>query len=196
MYGVLAGLLVGLIVAAAVAFYITKAPMPFVDRATRDVQQRPAPDPRNAPDPNLGLYGRNAPAGTPSSGPTDTTPATLPGVQPTPSTAKPNGDDLDALIATLDTKPAPAAKPAPPAPSTSANGSYFLQIGSYRVVEDAEALRARVLMMGLPVELQRAEVNGMLVNRVRVGPYSRLDDMNRVRTMLGQEKIASTVVRQ
>ena len=196
LYGVLAGLLVGLIVAAAVAFYITKAPMPFIDRATRDVQQRPAPDPRNAPDPNQGLYGRNGPAGTPSSGPTDTTPAPLPGVQPSPPTAKPDGDDLDALIATLDTKPAPAAKPAPPAPSTSANGSYFLQIGSYRVVEDAEALRARVLMMGLPVELQRAEVNGMLVNRVRVGPYSRLDDMNRVRTMLGQEKIASTVVRQ
>ena len=192
-----------MIVAAAVAFYVTKAPMPFVDHATRDVTQRSAPDPLNAPDPNLGLYGRNGPAGTPSSGPTATSPAPLPDVQPTPpANTKSSGDDLDALIATLDTDRTPAAKPTPaPAPvapsgNAAANGNYFLQIGAYRVVEDAEALRARVIMMGLPVELQRAEVNGMLINRVRVGPYNRLDDMNRARTMLGQEKIASTVVRQ
>lgn len=204
LYGMLAGLLVGLIVAAAVAFYVTKAPMPFVDKASRDVAQRPAPDPRNAPDPNIGLYGRDGAAGTPASGPVTTSPAPLPGLQPLqPSPAQKPGDDLGSLIASLGSNRAPEAAPAPkpsaPPPASAGaagNASYFLQVGAFRVVEDAEALRARILMMGLPVELQRAEVNGTLVNRVRVGPYSRLDDMNRVRTMLGQEKIASTVVRQ
>jgi len=69
-------------------------------------------------------------------------------------------------------------------------------VGAFRVVEDAETLRARILMMGLPVTLQRAEVNGTLLNRVRVGPYNQLDEMNRARTRLGQERIVSTVVRQ
>ena len=65
LYGVLAGLLIGLVVAAAVAFYVTKAPMPFVDRASRGTPDNTKqPDPRNAPDPNQGLYGRDGPAGT------------------------------------------------------------------------------------------------------------------------------------
>ncbi|MEK0096093.1 SPOR domain-containing protein, partial [Bordetella pertussis] len=118
MYGVLAGLLIGLIVAAAVAFYVTKAPMPFVDRATRQPDQGKLPDPRNAPDPNQGLYGRDGAAGTPPTGPTATAPSPLPGVTPGAPSRQP--DDLGALIATLpnlDRAPAPAATPAPAAES-------------------------------------------------------------------------------
>ena len=57
LYGALAGLLIGLIVAAVVAFYVTKAPVPFVDRASRQGDAGKLPDPRQAPDPNAGLYG-------------------------------------------------------------------------------------------------------------------------------------------
>lgn len=194
MYGVLAGLLIGLIVAAAVAFYVTKAPMPFVDRATRQPDQGKLPDPRNAPDPNQGLYGRDGAAGTPPTGPTATAPSPLPGVTPGAPSRQP--DDLGALIATLpnlDRAPAPAASATPAAP---ASGTYFLQAGAYRVLEDAEALRARIILLGLPVVMQRAEVNGVQVNRVRVGPFGRLDDMNRARSRLGENDIKSAVVRQ
>lgn len=192
MYGVLAGLLIGLIVAAAVAFYVTKAPMPFVDRATRQPDQGKLPDPRNAPDPNQGLYGRDGAAGTPPTGPTATAPSPLPGVTPGAPSRQP--DDLGALIATLpnlDRAPAASATPAAPA-----SGTYFLQAGAYRVLEDAEALRARIILLGLPVVMQRAEVNGVQVNRVRVGPFGRLDDMNRARSRLGENDIKSAVVRQ
>ena len=120
-------------------------------------------------------------------------------------------DALGALIATLTPTPgaqAPALRPVPraePAPSTSSTpstsgnpvgGPYFLQVGSFRVLEDAEALRARIILMGMPVEIQRAEVNGLQVNRVRVGPFAKIDDMNQTRTRLGQEKIPTAVVRQ
>ncbi|VFR17366.1 Probable cell division ftsn transmembrane protein [plant metagenome] len=200
LYGVLAGLLVGLILAAGVAFYVTKAPMPFVDRATRESAQSTLPDPRNAPDPNRGLYGRDSAAGTPSTGPTDTAIAPLPGAGTAPPSSGSRPDDLGALIATLPSTPQatpPAARP-PAKPDTPASGEsvYFLQVGSYRVLEDAESLRARILLLGLPVQVQRAEVNGLQVNRVRVGPYARLDDMNRTRARLGEEKIESAVVRQ
>ncbi|HYG44023.1 MAG TPA: SPOR domain-containing protein [Bordetella sp.] len=202
MYGALAGLLIGLVIAAVVAFYVTKAPMPFVDRATREPDRTQLPDPRQAPDPNQGLYGRDGAAGTPPSGPTATAPAPLPGLQPSaPPPSKGTSDELGALIATLPpggTQPqAPAASAAPPARAPApAAGKYFLQAGAYRVLEDAEALKARILLLGLPVAVQRAEVNGMQINRVRVGPFARLDDMNRARGRLGENKIESAVVRQ
>ena len=55
---------------------------------------------------------------------------------------------------------------------------------------------SKILLMGMSVEIQRAEVNGLQVNRVRVGPFARIDDMNQTRTRLGQEKIPTAVVRQ
>lgn len=223
LYGALAGLLIGLIVAAVVAFYVTKAPVPFVDRASRQGDAGKLPDPRQAPDPNAGLYGRDGAAGTPPTGPTATAPAPLPGAGTAPAG---KSDDLGALIATLPTSnnapaaapapapaastpptpiakmapsPAPAAVKAPAAssaPAASANGSYYLQAGAFRGQDDAESLKARIILLGLPVAVQKAEVNGKSINRVRVGPFARLDDMNRARGRLGENKIETAVVRQ
>ncbi|MFD4836386.1 SPOR domain-containing protein [Achromobacter sp. NPDC058515] len=214
LYGALAGLLIGLIVAAVVAFYVTKAPVPFVDRASRQGDTGKLPDPRQAPDPNAGLYGRDGAAGAPPSGPTATAPAPLPGTgatgkaDETPSKL----DDLGALIATLPTSKAPAAAPAASAPAAAptpiskaapaakpapaATGTYYLQAGAFRGENDAESLKARIILLGLPVAVQKAEVNGKPINRVRVGPFARLDDMNRARGRLGENKIETAVVRQ
>ncbi|MFC4277528.1 SPOR domain-containing protein [Achromobacter aloeverae] len=230
LYGILAGLLIGLVVAAGVAFYVTRAPVPFVDRATREADQKPLPDARTAPDPNVGLYGRDGPAGPAPSGPTATPPAPVPGAQANAPQTAPSGpqkpDDLGALIATLpsnDTlaargaaeKPAekarekapekPAAKPpvavASNAPTAAKDakdgkGTYYLQAGAYRSADEAEAMKARIILLGLPVAVQRAEVNGKALNRVRVGPFNRLDDMNRARARLGESKIEVAVMRQ
>lgn len=222
LYGALAGLLLGLIVAAVVAFYVTKAPVPFVDRATRQGDTGKLPDPRQAPDPNAGLYGRDGAAGAPPTGPTATAPMPLPGAG---TASKPDEtpsrlDDLGALIATLPStnkpqaaapsqtpaqtqnpSPTPLSKPAPtPAPAAkaapAATGSYYLQAGAFRGESDAESLRARIILLGLPVAVQKAEVNGKPLNRVRVGPFARLDDMNRARGRLGENKIETAVVRQ
>ncbi|MPT26716.1 MAG: SPOR domain-containing protein [Achromobacter sp.] len=214
LYGALAGLLLGLIVAAVVAFYVTKAPVPFVDRASRQGDAGKLPDPRQAPDPNAGLYGRDGAAGSSPTGPTATAPVPLPGAG---GGAEPSrkSDDLGALIATLPStsnapaaapaasapptpiaKAAPAPAPAAKAPAASANGNYYLQAGAFRGQDDAESLKARIILLGLPVAVQKAEVNGKPINRVRVGPFARLDDMNRARGRLGENKIETAVVRQ
>ncbi|WP_447917230.1 SPOR domain-containing protein [Achromobacter aegrifaciens] len=229
LYGALAGLLIGLIVAAVVAFYVTKAPVPFVDRASRQGDNGKLPDPRQAPDPNAGLYGRDGAAGAPSTGPTATVPAPLPGAgtatgPATGPAAKGDDtpaklDDLGALIATLPSvkapavasaapaaapsqsptpisKAAPAPAPKPAATASAANGTYYLQAGAFRGENDAESLKARIILLGLPVAVHKAEVNGKPINRVRVGPFARLDDMNRARGRLGENKIETAVVRQ
>ena len=54
---------------------------------------------------------------------------------------------------------------------------------------------ARIVLLGMPVSIEKAQVNGENVNRVRVGPFKGLDDMNRSRARLGQENITTSVVR-
>lgn len=211
----LAGLLLGLGLAAGVAYYVIKAPMPFMDKASRSPDAPGVPDPRNAPDPNAALGNREVgPTTAPSSPDQPTGQSAVSSLgQGTPSgsaTSKQGGDALGSLIATLtpapntstrNPPPAVTSAPASPSGATSAEplktgGPYYLQVGSFRVLEDAEALRAKIILMGLPVEIQRAEVNGLQVNRVRVGPYAKIDDMNQTRIRLGQEKIPTAVVRQ
>lgn len=217
LYGILAGLLIGLMVAAGVAYYVVKAPSPFVDKASRSPDSSKPVDPRTAPDPNAGLGGRNVVEGTP----VDPNAAAYGAAgQQAPSTKPAAPDDLGALIATLKPTGTVAAPPPAPAPvpaalksnssksetknepsagsgnQTSPGGTYYLQVGSFKVLEDAETLRARLLMMGMQAEIQRAEVNGVQFNRVRVGPYVRIDDMNKTRAALGEAKIPTTVVRQ
>ncbi|MFW8566105.1 SPOR domain-containing protein [Orrella sp. 11846] len=184
-YGILIGLLLGLSAAAAVAYFVMSSPMPFVDKATREPASTRV-DRVSPVDPNRGLNAAS---------------------RPTAPVQEPKKDELAALISTL---PVDADKPAPPlpkppvvkpepeksAPSAQDKHVYFLQVGAFRVVEDAETLQARMIMMGLPVQIQRADVNGVLLNRVRVGPFSKLDDMNKVRARLSQEKIESNVIRQ
>ena len=213
LYGVLAGLLIGLLVAAGVAYYVLKAPMPFADKASRSVDKTPPQDPGNMPDPNLGLQAKEGGNASTAPGQLGLAPLTpLPSDAPGVGTASSGGrsaapkDDLGALIATLPQTTPSSVVPSPSSPKASAkndatpapatSGPYYLQVGSFRVLEDAESLRARILLMGMPAEIQRAEVNGMQVNRVRVGPFAKLDDMNRTRAKLGEEKIPSTVVRQ
>ena len=117
-------------------------------------------------------------------------------VAPTPAAPNP----LPTPIAKVAPTPAPAPKASAPAASASAsassNGSYYLQAGAFRSADDAESLKARIILLGLPVSVQKAEVNGKALNRVRVGPYARLDDMNRARGRLGENKIETAVVRQ
>lgn len=203
MFGLLAGLIIGLGAAAAVAYFVTQVPMPFVDKASRDPANVLLPDVPDAPDPNLGLYGQGGAAGSAGGGPAITPPTPLPGA------AQGSGrDDIGALLETLDAaKPGTPDKPPPPAqaetrPAPSAadiaattQTTYYLQAGAFRSGSDAEAVKAQILMMGLPVQVQQAQVNGATLHRVRVGPFKGIDEMNRSRVRLGEAKIESSVVR-
>lgn len=193
LFGLLAGLIIGLAAAVAVALFVTKAPMPFADKASRDPAKTLLPDVRDAPDPNNALYrsGNQSPEG-----PVDTriTPPPVPD-----SGVASMADDMDRLIASLSkeqqtTKP-PAPPPPPAAPPASAQTTYYLQAGAFRSENDAEAMKARILMLGMATQVQKAQVNGGTIYRVRVGPFKGIDEMNRSRAQLGEEKIESAVVR-
>jgi cell division protein FtsN len=188
-YGLIAGLLIGLSAAAAVAYFVMNSPMPFVDKASRSaVDTELKPD--QTPDPNQGLV--------PSAGSQPESKDTLGELIATlpvdPQQGKPALPALPPKVVSPKPTPAPAATGAVTGASSGTN--YYLQVGAFRVLEDAESLRARMLLLGLPVQIQRAEVNGIQINRVRIGPYAKLDDMNAAREKLAAEKITANVVRQ
>jgi len=93
--------------------------------------------------------------------------------------------------------PAQAAAPAPSASGSSgASGEgYVLQAGAFRTVEDAEAMRGRLALLGFEARVIGSEVNGFAVQRVRIGPFARMDDMTRARTKLTESGIEVSVVR-
>jgi cell division protein FtsN len=49
--------------------------------------------------------------------------------------------------------------------------NYILQLGSFKKLEDAEALKAQVAFVGLSAMIQTVTVNQTRWHRVRIGPY-------------------------
>lgn len=59
-----------------------------------------------------------------------------------------------------------------PAASSNDNQRYFIQAGSFRSGPDAEALKARLAMLGQVASIETVTVNGATWHRVRLGPFN------------------------
>lgn len=57
-------------------------------------------------------------------------------------------------------------------------------------------MKARLALVGYEARILTAEVNGQTLYRVRVGPYTGLDDMNKARGKLAESGIEAAVIRQ
>ncbi|WP_394063223.1 SPOR domain-containing protein [Alcaligenes sp. WGS1538] len=174
--GILIGLILGLGAAVAVALFVTKVPMPFVDKASREAPTVALPEGRDLLDPNRGLYG------------SDSSNVPPPAVENIPGLTLPSLPAPPAGQAKTTAAPAPSKPP-------STTTTYYLQAGAFRNNADAEAMKARLLMLGFNASVQSAQVNGGTVNRVRMGPFKGIDEMNRARSRLAEEKIDTSVVR-
>ncbi|HUX30794.1 MAG TPA: SPOR domain-containing protein [Thiobacillus sp.] len=82
---------------------------------------------------------------------------------------------------------------APAAPATR----YFLQAGAFQNADDADNLKAQLAMLGVEAVIQTGEVAGKGVfHRVRVGPFSTMDEVDRTRSLLTQNDIPATLVKE
>lgn len=181
--GAVVGLLIGLALALGVALYVTKVPLPFIDKVPqRTADQDAAEAERNRNwNPNAPLSGR-APAPA-ASGAVALPP---PGVVLPPPVPAPGARDPAAILA--DQPPVSTATP-PPA------FSYFVQAGAYSRSEEAEAQRARLAIQGFESRISEREQSGRTVYRVRVGPFSQRGDAETVKETLEGAGIAATLAR-
>ncbi len=72
------------------------------------------------------------------------------------------------------------------------NVSTFLQAGSFEHADEADNLKARLSMLGLEVEIQTVTLANLGVrHRVRVGPLRTADELKQTRSVLSQNGIES-----
>jgi cell division protein FtsN len=213
LIGLVIGLVLGLAVALAVAVYVTKVPVPFMNKTqTRTPEQDAAESRKNQNwDPNAPLYGKN-PArpqgGASEPAPTASEPASAPAtvVPPPPPAFIPQGGASVPAAAPRASAPASAAPRAGTDPlgdlaTARATASaadpflYFVQVGAFRVPEDAEAQRAKLSLMGLESRVSERDQAGRAVYRVRVGPLDKKADADRIKARLDASGVEATLVR-
>lgn len=175
--GLIVGLLAGLAIALGLALYVTKVPVPFLNKVPqRTAEQDAAEVERNKNwDPNAPLATAPAPRLAPPAAAVQSDAATLPITHP----------------------PAILANPAP-ARSTNSEADpfiYFVQAGAYARSEDAEQQRARIGLMGLSAKISEREQSGRTVYRVRLGPFERRDDADAAQQSLTGNDVEAALVR-
>ncbi len=182
------GLMLGAVIAAGAAWYFTRAnpfqPAPAVPPHASSEGQPPAalpgkPGDRPVVKQDFEFYkilpqGDNVPAKATTPPPTATAGPTPPVVPPTTTPVTPP-------------TPETAQKPTEP---------IYLQIGAFEDSNEADNLRARLMLAGVDAQIQRGRLpDGRTMNRVRVGPFAKPEDMSAVRSRLAESGFNTVVSR-
>ena len=154
LLGLVIGVVIGLGAALAVAVYVTKVPVPFVNKSPpRKADQDAAEALKNKDwDPNVQLQNKGARNAVATAAPT----AAATGVDPF---------------------------------------SYFVQAGAFRTQGDAEAMRARLTLLGVDAKVTEREQAGRVVYRVRAGPFEQKEPADRMKEKLEGNGLEAALVR-
>ena len=190
--GLLLGIVIGLGAALAVAVYVTKVPIPFLNKGqSRSTDQDAAEARKNKDwDPNAPLYGKNparpvVPAPAPAPDAAAAAPSDNPAAAKAPVNTAPSADPLGDLARARAAAARTGVDPF----------SYFVQVGAYRTAEDAEAQRAKLSLLGVEARVTEREQSGRQVYRVRVGPFDKKEDADAAKEKLGDAGVDSALVR-
>ena len=142
----------------------------------KTVERTPKPAP--APQPELTFYREL------------TAPLTPPPLPPKPA-AKPTTPPRREAAPV----PVPASETASSAPAArSEAGRYTVQVGSYNVRAQAEAMRARLAVAGHEAHIAEGEAGGVTRYRVRIGAYGTAEEARQAAVRLGSEAQVATYV--
>ena len=198
----------GLALALGVALYITKAPIPFINKVPqRTAEQDNAETQRNRNwDPNAALGGKSGVRATAAASAASAAiaanaaaaaampaaPAALPPM-PAPTAVKPPPKNPAAILA----GETPAATPPQPRSTTTTAEPfiYFVQAGAFTRNEDAEQQRVKLAMIGQGGRITEREQAGRTVYRVRLGPYPARAEADALQVKLQEQGIEAQIVR-
>jgi cell division protein FtsN len=113
-----------------------------------------------------------------------------------PPTSAPTGAPATANNAPTQPKAGstPNANGAPPT-AADANTGYLLQVGAYKTAADAEQQRARLAFQGFESKVTQRDAGGVTYYRVRIGPFSKFEEMNTTRQRLSDAGVDTAVIR-
>ena len=185
LLGVFIGLVIGVLIAFGVVWYLNKSPLPFQNKYEGAPKAEKPAAGAGAPAPLPGKPGDkpaerrfdfyNILEGKPAQG--GMAPAGAPATTPAPASATPEA-------------PAAEAKPLP-------SDVFYLQVGAFQKAADADNLKAKLALTGLYASVQEVVIADKgTMHRVRVGPFRDPDEMNRARALLAQNSAQASVVKQ
>ncbi len=203
--GIIIGVLVGLGAALAVAVYVTKVPVPFMNKgiigkSSADQDAAEAQKNKNW-DPNAPLYGKNAGKSS-VSGSVGTATSTVSSTAPLPASAAsaPKSAASAAKASSNDSLGDLAkARTTPTGTATAVVGvdpfTYFVQVGAFRTAEDADAQKVKLALAGFEAKITEREQSGRTVFRVRIGPVDKKEDADKAKERLDAAGYESAIVR-
>ena len=200
LIGFIIGLLVGLGAALAVAVYVTKVPVPFLNKGqTRSADQDVAETKKNKDwDPNAPLYGKNPAKPAPPAESAESAEPAAPALPTPPEVVK---RPATAPAAKAENKPAVSADPlgdlakARAANATAEPFVYFVQVGAFRTAEDAESQRVKLSLNGVQAKVTEREQAGRVVFRVRIGPFDKKEDADKAKERMDSSGQDAALVR-
>ncbi|MDL1866532.1 SPOR domain-containing protein [Betaproteobacteria bacterium PRO4] len=204
--GLFAGYTLGLASAIGVWLYISQAPSPFLngEKTARNPSSEKSVTRQTQPAP----ADKQAKKAESSAKQADTSESRfdfykiLPGID-----EPPEGDLLD--LTPLPLPPATAVAPQKIPEKTvdkpvekvtekapEPKDRYFLQAGSFKNSSDAERMKAELALLGIIASVQPGRSEGNVpIHRVRIGPFGKMEELDRVRASLQENGIAANLVR-
>jgi cell division protein FtsN len=184
LIGLFAGLVIGVLCAAGVVWYIKGTPAPFKNLPAPAASAPPAAQPGNPPVP-LALPGK-------------------PGDPAPQANDKPRFDFYKILPGDAEAIPDPkAADPKTPATADARSDKelllkepIYLQTGSFQNAADADNQKAKLAMMGMEASVQQVMLQDKVWYRVRLGPFKKMDDVTATRSDLAKQGVESNVVKK
>ena len=174
LLGVFVGLLAGLGIALGVAFYLNKTPIPFAAKTAPAAKDAAAKPPAIA-----GLPQGGGAAGGVAEKPKFDFYKILPGAEETVS----------------DKELRERSRAARGQPDVGKD-VYFIQAGSFQNPADADNQKAKLAILGFESSVEPTSLPDKGTwYRVRLGPYTKVDEINRVRQMLAQNGISASLVK-
>lgn len=199
--GLIIGVVVGLAAALAVAVYVTKVPVPFMNKGqNRTVEQDAAEARKNKDwDPNAALQGKSPVRTPPVASGTVAGPAAAASAPRGAASAGASVSAGSPARAPVEVKPAVTGDPLGDLARAKASGAdpflYFIQAGAFRTPEDAEAQRAKLSLIGLEARVTEREQSGRTVYRVRIGPFEKKEEADKQKDRLESGGVETALVR-
>ena len=195
LIGLFLGLVIGVVAAAGVVWYINKSPTPFADKGQRPSSALPAPTDGNGSTPTpLALPGK---PGDPVPAPTAT------------DDGKPRFDFYKILPGNADAIPDPQAADANQTAQKQSDAEkekqakegtlkdpVYLQTGSFQNAADADNQKAKLALMGAEASVQQVMLQDKVWYRVRLGPFKKQDEVNSMRAELSSQGIEANIVKK
>ena len=180
--GILIGLLVGLCIALGVALYINKGANPFLQKQ-KAAEKSTEKSAEKSTDSQMDSSA--AEASKPSAAAAEKHAKT--------GDAKPRFDFYKILPGTEEAVTDKEFKRTSP---VAVKEVYFLQVAAFQNPSDADNLKARLALAGIEAQIQTATLpDGKVWHRVRVGPFSNQDELNKSRAALMANKLEANLIK-